>query len=64
MRNQKKPLTDERENDTLKVQDGRAICPVCGCRMPQRILPNTRAYNWPLYCKRCKQTTVVSIERA
>ena len=46
----------------LEVQGGRAICPVCRRRTQVVILPDTILVNFPLYCKRCGQTTVVNTE--
>jgi hypothetical protein len=44
----------------LTVREGKAICPTCGRPTPVRILPETRLELFPLFCKTCKQTTLVS----
>lgn len=46
----------------LKTEQGRAVCPVCGRRMQVQILPSTVLVDFPLYCKKCGQTTVVHTE--
>jgi hypothetical protein len=46
----------------LEVRDGRIVCPVCGRLTDQPVLPETRADNLPLFCKRCKRRFVVRIE--
>ena len=43
----------------LITKDGRAVCPICGRLTPLRILPGTILVNFPLYCKKCQQTTLV-----
>lgn len=48
--------------DTIRVINGRAVCPICGGLTAQRILPGTRVQQLPLYCKRCRQASVVSYE--
>lgn len=46
----------------IRTRDGFLLCPKCGRRTDQKILPNTEARNLPLYCKKCKQSTIVDIE--
>lgn len=53
-------LTDANKTVKLAVKDGKAVCPRCGRATGQLILPGTRLLNFALYCKLCKQTTVVS----
>lgn len=47
---------------TLRVTNGRAVCPICGRLTAQRILPDTRLTRFPLFCKRCKGTAIVNLE--
>lgn len=47
----------------LKVQGNRAICPVCRAVTRTVILPTTTVSNFPLYCHRCRQTTIVNYIR-
>lgn len=43
----------------LCVQEERAICPACGARTQVVIRSDTILINFPLFCKKCKRTTVV-----
>ena len=43
----------------LSVQEERAICPACGARTQVVIRSDTVLINFPLFCKKCKRTTVV-----
>jgi hypothetical protein len=47
---------------TLEVREGRILCPVCGNKTDQVVLPSTIAVDLPVFCKRCKQQTLVTIE--
>ena len=44
----------------LQVAGGRAVCPVCGRRTKQRIGPDTRLVNFPLWCDRCRSESKVN----
>lgn len=46
----------------IQTKDGFLLCPICGRRTDQKIRPDTSATNLPLYCKKCKQTTIVDIK--
>lgn len=52
-------VQDGRPHVIIQVSEGRAVCPICGARTKQRVLPNTRVMNFPLFCPRCKMTSVV-----
>lgn len=54
-----KDLTASPPVSKLKVRNGRAVCPICGRITQTRILPGTILVNYPLYCKRCNQESVV-----
>ena len=43
----------------LETRNGRAVCPVCRRETPVRILTTTQLVDFPLFCKRCGQTTIV-----
>lgn len=43
----------------LQVREGRAICPACGGRTQVVIQTDTVLINFPLFCKKCKKTTLV-----
>lgn len=44
-----------------KVIAGRVICFRCGRATRQRVLPETKAKNLPIYCQFCKAEQVVDI---
>lgn len=35
------------------------LCPVCGKKTRDRIRENTVLVNYPLYCPKCGQTTII-----
>lgn len=43
---------------------GRVVCPRCGRKTQQRILPETQARRLPVYCKHCRSETIVDIQPA
>jgi len=55
-------LQTQRKTVILRIDRGRAVCPVCGRRMQVEILPSTVLVDFPLFCKKCGQTTVVHTE--
>lgn len=55
-----KGLTAVGAADNLKAKNGRAVCPICGRETQTRVLPGTVLENFPLYCKRCRQTSIVT----
>ena len=40
----------------------RFICPVCGRPTQYRVRPDSQARNWPIWCKHCRQESIVNIE--
>ena len=48
--------------DKLYTKDGFLLCPRCGRRTDQKLLPDTTAGRLPVYCKKCKQISVVDID--
>lgn len=53
-------LNCKRKSVILHVESGYAICPACRRKTSVRIMPDTKLKNFPLFCKLCKQTTLVS----
>lgn len=47
----------------LPVEQGYLRCPSCGARNIQRVLPETRADNLQVYCRRCKRELIVNIRQ-
>lgn len=47
----------------IKTKNGRAVCPICHRETQERILEDTVLENFPLFCKRCKQTTIVEYRK-
>ena len=43
----------------LQVVNGKAVCPKCGWDGQQRVRPDTVLIKFPLYCRKCKTTSVV-----
>lgn len=38
------------------------LCPVCGNKTRIKVRPDTVLENFPLFCPKCKQETVISIK--
>lgn len=38
------------------------LCPVCGGKTRNRILKDTILKNYPLYCPKCKQESLVEVQ--
>lgn len=53
-------LNSKAKSVILRVEHGKAICPVCNRETATRIRPDTTLTNFPLFCKLCKQTTLVA----
>ena len=50
------------EQCKLVNKDRRIICPVCGRPTQYRVRPDSQARNWPIWCKHCRQESIVNIE--
>ena len=55
-----KDLTRPDAPTRMETKNGRAVCPICGRPTPLRILRGTILVEFPLYCKHCRRTTLVS----
>lgn len=44
------------------MQYRRISCPVCKAKTDASVLPETRADYLPIWCKRCRQISIVSVE--
>ena len=38
------------------------LCPVCGNKTRKRIREDTELKNYPLYCPKCRQETLIEVE--
>lgn len=38
------------------------LCPTCGSKMRDKIRENTVLKNFPLYCPKCKQESLIEVE--
>lgn len=46
------------------MQNGEWIlCPICGNKTRLKIRDDTRVENFPLYCPKCKQETLISVQQ-
>ena len=57
-----KVLQTQTKCGKLYTKDGFLLCPRCGRRTDQKLLPDTTAARLPVYCKKCKQISVVDID--
>ncbi len=39
------------------------ICPICGNKTRDKIREDTVLRNFPLFCPKCKQETIISVEQ-
>ncbi|ABS32459.1 cysteine-rich KTR domain-containing protein [Clostridium botulinum] len=39
------------------------LCPVCSNKTRQRIREDTELKNFPLYCRKCKQETLIKVQQ-
>ena len=40
------------------------ICPICGGKTRDRIREDTELKNFPLYCPKCKQESIVNVKQS
>lgn len=40
------------------------LCPVCGNKTRLKVRQDTELINFPLYCPKCKQETLVNVKKA
>lgn len=44
------------------TEDGYIVCHICRSKTTQRLRPDTEAKNLRVWCRKCKQVTVVNIK--
>lgn len=47
----------------LQNNDSWVLCPACGCKTRTRVRYDTTLENFPLYCPKCKNETLISIHK-
>ncbi len=45
------------------VENKWVLCPVCGAKIRDRIREDTVLLNYPLYCPKCKQETLIEAKK-
>lgn len=46
-----------------KIKIEWALCPICGNKTRVKIREDTELKNFPLYCPKCKQETLINVEK-
>ena len=55
-------LQSEKSYDKMRTKDGYLLCPICKRQKVLRILPDTVGKRIPVWCKNCKQESIVNID--
>lgn len=45
------------------IENKWVLCPVCGAKTRDRIREDTVLLNYPLYCPKCKQETLIEAKK-
>lgn len=45
------------------AEESWVLCPVCGSKTRNRIREDTELINFPLFCPKCKQKTLISVKQ-
>jgi len=64
LKGEKKQLTAEKGCNKINTNKRWIMCPICGRGKVLCILPTTRVSNLPVYCKLCRNESIVNIPRA
>lgn len=54
-------LKTSKQCDKIKTNRGWLMCPKCGVQKLLRLAPTTEVKDLPVYCKHCKQESIVNI---
>lgn len=46
----------------IKIENKWILCPICGNKTRNRIRKDTVLKNYPLYCPKCKQETLIDLK--
>ena len=44
----------------MRTQTERLLCPICGRKTRDKIREDTEIKNFPMYCPKCKQETLIN----
>lgn len=47
----------------MEHQEKWILCPICGSKTRNRIRADTELKNFPLFCPKCKQETLISVKQ-
>lgn len=56
-------MQSQAKHGKLIMKDGWLMCPVCGKKKVLRLMPETTAKDLPVYCPRCGQESIVTIDQ-
>jgi len=49
-------------DNMAKINSEWILCPICGNKTRDRIREDTELKNFPLYCPKCKQETLIDVK--
>lgn len=52
-----------REGDFMEIKTQWIMCPVCGSKTRNKVREDTVIKMYPLFCPKCKQETLIEIEK-
>lgn len=55
----KRKKLSTREGNIFMKSNKWILCPICGCKTRDRIREDTILKNYPLYCPKCKQESLI-----
>ena len=64
MNNKVKVMNNKGKGDNVRVLENEWIlCPVCGNKTRNKIREDTVLKNFPLFCPKCKQETIIDVDQ-
>ncbi len=48
----------------IVTKDGFILCPICKRQKVLRVLPDTSGKRIPIYCRNCKQESIIDIDQS
>ncbi len=55
-------MQNEKECGKMRTKDGYLLCPICQRQKVLRLLPDTSGKKIAVWCKTCKQESIVNID--